>query len=111
VPDGFDGASYFEKVAREGLVKRLEAMKPAFDAGRKKYPAEAYLERFDREVEIIRNMGFPGYFLVVWDFIRAKDRGIPVGPGPRIGRGVARGLGDGITTSTRSSTISCSSAS
>src|SRR5205807_168577 len=44
--------------------------------------------RLEREIEIIKSMGFPGYFLVVWDFIKyAKDNGIPVGPG----RGSAAG--------------------
>jgi DNA polymerase-3 subunit alpha len=88
VPGGLDGSAYFEKVAREGLVSRLDAMKPVFEQGKKRYPVDAYWERFNREVEIIRKMGFPGYFLVVWDFIReAKDRGVPVGPG----RGSAAG--------------------
>ena len=47
-----------------------------------------YLDRLEREIEIIQGMEFPGYFLVVWDFIKyAKDHGIPVGPG----RGSAAG--------------------
>ncbi|MGH9456450.1 MAG: DNA polymerase III subunit alpha [Thermoanaerobaculia bacterium] len=88
VPKKHDAVSYFEKVAAEGLEKRLRAMAPLFAAGRKKYPVEAYRERFAKEVEIIKGMGFPGYFLVVWDFIKfAKDHGIPVGPG----RGSAAG--------------------
>ncbi|HEX7705924.1 MAG TPA: DNA polymerase III subunit alpha [Thermoanaerobaculia bacterium] len=88
VPKGDDLASYFTKVAREGLDRRMKAMAPLFAAKRKKYEAQVYLERLETEIEIIKNMGFPGYFLVVWDFIKyAKDHGIPVGPG----RGSAAG--------------------
>ncbi len=88
VPQGFDSAGYFEKVAREGLRKRLERMAPLFEAKRKKHEPQAYFDRLEREIEIIKGMGFPGYFLVVWDFIKfARDHGIPVGPG----RGSAAG--------------------
>jgi hypothetical protein len=88
VPPKYDAASYFTQVAREGLEKRLLRMAPVFEAGRKKHKVEEYWSRFEREVEIIKNMGFPGYFLIVWDFIKyAKDHGIPVGPG----RGSAAG--------------------
>ena len=88
VPKGFDSAGYFEKVVREGFQRRLDAMAPLFAAKRKKHEAEAYWERLEREIEIVKRMGFPGYFLVVWDFIKfAKDSGIPVGPG----RGSAAG--------------------
>ncbi|HXG58660.1 MAG TPA: DNA polymerase III subunit alpha, partial [Thermoanaerobaculia bacterium] len=74
--------SYFENIVREGLKKRLAA-------GRKtRHEPQEYWERLEREIEIIKKMGFPGYFLVVWDFIKfAKDNRIPVGPG----RGSAAG--------------------
>ncbi|HEX2120023.1 MAG TPA: DNA polymerase III subunit alpha, partial [Thermoanaerobaculia bacterium] len=82
VPQGHDAASYFEQVAREGLKKRLDVLR-----GNKHEPQE-YRDRLEREIEIIKTMGFPGYFLVVWDFIKyARDHGIPVGPG----RGSAAG--------------------
>jgi DNA polymerase-3 subunit alpha len=82
VPQGFDATGYFEKIARDGLKQRLEAMAPLFAAKRKKYEPQAYWDRLEKEIEIIKGMGFPGYFLVVWDFIKfAKDNGIPVGPG------------------------------
>ena len=82
VPKGFDATGYFEKIARDGLKQRLEAMAPLFAAKRKKHEPQAYWDRLEKEIEIIRGMGFPGYFLVVWDFIKfAKDNGIPVGPG------------------------------
>ncbi|MEO8215526.1 MAG: DNA polymerase III subunit alpha [Acidobacteriota bacterium] len=88
LPPGSDTVTYFEMVAREGLKRRLAAMAPLFARGRKKREVEAYRERLEQEIEIIKNMGFPGYFLVVWDFIKfAKDHGIPVGPG----RGSAAG--------------------
>jgi DNA polymerase III subunit alpha len=88
VPQGMDSAAYFEKVAREGLTKRLKVMAPLFEAKRKKHEVQVYWDRLEREIGIIKRMGFPGYFLVVWDFIKyAKDHGIPVGPG----RGSAAG--------------------
>ena len=69
------------KQAKEGLRARLDALEPA-DA------EEAYFERLDFELNIIENMGFPGYFLIVADFIRwAKEQGIPVGPGRGSGAG------------------------
>ncbi|HEY0050672.1 MAG TPA: DNA polymerase III subunit alpha, partial [Pyrinomonadaceae bacterium] len=56
--------------------------------GALKYSFGDYLERLNIEIDIIRRMGFPGYFLIVWDFIQyAKSRDIPVGPG----RGSAAG--------------------
>ncbi|HSP15123.1 MAG TPA: DNA polymerase III subunit alpha [Thermoanaerobaculia bacterium] len=82
VPKGYDAGAYFEKIAHEGLKRRLD--KPA---ARKHEPQE-YQDRLEKEIDIIKSMGFPGYFLVVWDFIKyAKDNGIPVGPG----RGSAAG--------------------
>ncbi|HEX7420892.1 MAG TPA: DNA polymerase III subunit alpha, partial [Thermoanaerobaculia bacterium] len=82
VPNGMDASAYFEKVVRDGLQRRLS--KPA----RRKHEPQEYHDRLEKEIEIIKSMGFPGYFLVVWDFIKyAKDNGIPVGPG----RGSAAG--------------------
>ncbi|HYC89824.1 MAG TPA: DNA polymerase III subunit alpha [Thermoanaerobaculia bacterium] len=88
VPEGSTLADHFAKVARKGLEKRLNAMAHLFAARLKKHEVKEYWDRLEREIEIIRNMQFPGYFLVVWDFIKyAKDHGIPVGPG----RGSAAG--------------------
>src|SRR5438876_2900622 len=82
VPKGFDATGYFEKIARDGLKQRLEAMAPLFAAKKKKHEPQEYWDRLEREIDIIKGMGFPGYFLVVWDFIKyAKDNRIPVGPG------------------------------
>src|SRR5687767_9761365 len=88
VPAKYDINSYFAEVSRKGLEKRLNAQAALFAAKVKKHEVREYWDRLEREVEIIQNMGFPGYFLVVWDFIKyARDHGIPVGPG----RGSAAG--------------------
>src|SRR5262249_22807195 len=60
----------------------------AQEGSRRRYPDEEYAKRLDREIATIRTVGFAGYFLIVWDFIRfARENGIPVGPG----RGSAAG--------------------
>ncbi|WP_416354715.1 DNA polymerase III subunit alpha [Brevundimonas sp.] len=67
--------------AREGLKARLGQITPAA-------PEADYWARLDWEVSIIQQMGFPGYFLIVSDFIKwAKSHGIPVGPGRGSGAG------------------------
>src|SRR5438067_3009390 len=82
VPKGEDVTSYFEKIVRDGLKKRLQVNR------HRKHEPQEYFDRLDSEIDIIKRMGFPGYFLVVWDFIKyAKDNRIPVGPG----RGSAAG--------------------
>ncbi|MDX1582964.1 MAG: DNA polymerase III subunit alpha, partial [Thermoanaerobaculia bacterium] len=87
-PENLDIDGYFVQIARRGLEARLAKMDPLFEKGFKKHSVDEYWERFDKELEIIRNMGFQGYFLVVWDFVRyARETGIPVGPG----RGSAAG--------------------
>ena len=69
--------------AHAGLVARLEKAGIADDAAR-----QAYVDRLDFELNVIIQMGFPGYFLIVADFIKwAKDNGIPVGPGRGSGAG------------------------
>jgi DNA polymerase III subunit alpha len=80
---------YFEKVVRQGYEKRREMVWDAMLAqGKLKHPLSTYQERISREIAVIKQMGFPSYFLIVWDFIKfAKDRKIPVGPG----RGSAAG--------------------
>ena len=75
---------YFEHVSREGLDRRFAE----FDAKGLVYDRQEYLDRLDEEIGIIRHMDFPGYFLIVWDFINwAKEQGIPVGPGRGSGAG------------------------
>ncbi|MFW5968243.1 MAG: DNA polymerase III subunit alpha, partial [Persicimonas sp.] len=76
--------AYFEHVSYEGLEARFEE----FDELGKDYDSEVYRERLAEEIEIICEMGFPGYFLIVWDFIRwSKTQEIPVGPGRGSGAG------------------------
>ena len=87
-PDGTTSEHYFRRLALEGLEERLRKAKPLFDAGKKKHSVEEYRQRLETEMNVIAGMNFPGYFLVVWDFINyAKSSGIPVGPG----RGSAAG--------------------
>lgn len=82
--DAGDGRTEPEELmhqAREGLKARLAAVAPAA-------PEEDYWTRLEWEVGIIQQMGFPGYFLIVSDFIKwAKNHGIPVGPGRGSGAG------------------------
>ncbi len=88
VPEGETLESYFEKVTREGFARRRERLERLQAEGRLRHPLEAYEERLERELELIKQMRFAGYFLIVWDFIRfARDKCIPVGPG----RGSAAG--------------------
>ncbi|HXZ81883.1 MAG TPA: DNA polymerase III subunit alpha [Terriglobales bacterium] len=88
VAEGFDTDSYFEHVTRLGFVRRLEMLRSLEAQGKLRKPLSDYEQRLNREIEIIKQMKFSGYFLIVWDFIRyAKEQGIPVGPG----RGSAAG--------------------
>ena len=74
-------AMELERQAREGLKERLRSNEPA-------EPEEAYWARLKVELDIINRMGFPGYFLIVSDFIKwAKFQKIPVGPGRGSGAG------------------------
>jgi DNA polymerase-3 subunit alpha len=88
VPPEHTTDSYFEYVARMGFEKRRIRLETMRAAGRLKHELAEYAERLDREIQMIQQMKFSGYFLIVWDFIRfARSRGIPVGPG----RGSAAG--------------------
>ena len=80
---------YFEKVVLEGFAQRKRTVwQPMFEIGTLKYTFEDYDARIRKEIETIRQMGFPGYFLIVWEFIKyAVEKEIPVGPG----RGSAAG--------------------
>ncbi len=83
--DGRDEAEVLADLAREGLDKRLRAR--GFDANRDA-AAGKYRQRLEYELGVIVEMGFPGYFLIVADFIHwAKEHGIPVGPGRGSGAG------------------------
>ena len=88
VPAEHTTDTYFEYVARQGFEKRRGRLETLRKAGALKHDLPEYVERLDREIRMIQQMKFAGYFLIVWDFIRfAKSRGIPVGPG----RGSAAG--------------------
>ncbi len=76
VPDGYNLNSYLEELVWQGLKQRFQSITPEIEV-RTKY-----------ELGVITDMGFAGYFLIVWDFIHhARQQGIPVGPG----RGSAAG--------------------
>ena len=82
VPDGFTLDEYFEHVAREGFTQRLLRLRRLASEGRLRHTIDEYERRLDYELEMIKGMGYAGYFLIVWDFIRyAREQDIPVGPG------------------------------
>ncbi len=77
---------YFRQASREGLEERLLALFP--DAAERERERPRYAERLEFEIETIIQMGFPGYFMIVSDFIVwAKEHGCPVGPGRGSGAG------------------------
>jgi DNA polymerase-3 subunit alpha len=77
---------YFRHASHEGLKARLEHLYP--DAARREQERARYVERLEFEIGTILKMGFPGYFLIVGDFINwAKKNGCPVGPGRGSGAG------------------------
>ena len=87
VPQGMTSDDYFRHLSRQGLEERLKFIldPQAEDFAQRRKP---YDERLETELEVIINMGFPGYFLIVADFIQwAKDNQIPVGPGRGSGAG------------------------
>ncbi len=76
VPEGYNQDSYLEHLCIEGLKERFGTLRPE------------HKERLDFELGVIRRMGFSGYFLIVWDFIKhARSIGVPVGPGRGSGAG------------------------
>jgi DNA polymerase-3 subunit alpha len=78
--EGSEG-DLLKQQAHEGLEQRLKTVEPSA-------PREEYFERLAFELNVIDQMGFPGYFLIVSDFIKwAKDQKIPVGPGRGSGAG------------------------
>ncbi|HPS79732.1 MAG TPA: DNA polymerase III subunit alpha, partial [Thermoanaerobaculaceae bacterium] len=81
-PDNCPPETYLEELAQQGLEARLA------DGRLRRHAPEDYWKRLEFELSVIGAMGFQGYFLVVWEFIRyARESGIPVGPG----RGSAAG--------------------
>ncbi len=88
VPAPYSLDDYFEQVVRQGFEERLPKLRALAARGLLRHAIEQYESRLGYEIQMIKQMKYPGYFLIVWDFIRyARERGIPVGPG----RGSAAG--------------------
>ncbi|MEM1432770.1 MAG: DNA polymerase III subunit alpha [Pseudomonadota bacterium] len=91
VPEGVTLADFLARCAEDGLRDRLAETAPA-------KPVEAYRQRLEFELNVIEQMGFPGYFLIVMEFIQwAKAHDIPVGPGRGSGGGSLVAYALGIT--------------
>jgi DNA polymerase-3 subunit alpha len=87
VPEGETEATWFEKEVNIGMLRRFDNA-----------PSEAHLAQAQYEIDVIKQMGFPGYFLVVADFISwAKSQGIRVGPGRGSAAGSMASYAMGIT--------------
>ncbi len=87
IPDGMTEEEYFSEESRKGLEERLKQL---FDVNADDFAElrKPYDERLQVELDVINGMGFPGYFLIVADFIQwSKDNDIPVGPGRGSGAG------------------------
>ena len=88
VPSGYTLNEYFEHIVREGFNTRRPRLHELDAQGSLRHSLDAYEARLAYEIDVIKRMKYPGYFLIVWDFIRyARDHEIPVGPG----RGSAAG--------------------
>lgn len=95
-PEGMTLDDYIDHLAKEGLQKRLDFLYPDPKEQSEKRPA--YDKRLEYELGIIKGMKFPGYFLIVQDFINwSKNNGIPVGPGRGSGAGSLVAYSLGIT--------------
>ncbi len=97
IPDGLSASDYFITQARTGLEQRLRRLfdPAAIGFAERRQP---YDERLELELKVIIQMGFPGYFLIVADFIQwARDHGVPVGPGRGSGAGSLVAYALGIT--------------
>ncbi|HEY8205618.1 MAG TPA: DNA polymerase III subunit alpha [Pyrinomonadaceae bacterium] len=80
---GLSANDYFERVVRDGYqTRKAQVWDLESAAGTLSCPIEDYEKRLWHEMEMIKRMGYAGYFLIVWDFVKyAKENGIPVGPG------------------------------
>ncbi|MBF0447081.1 MAG: DNA polymerase III subunit alpha [Magnetococcales bacterium] len=89
LPEGEDLSSWLRRQSEEGLASRLdEHVLPRFSQSEQAAVEKRYKDRLGFELDVILQMGFPGYFLIVSDFIRwAKKEKIPVGPGRGSGAG------------------------
>ena len=99
LPEGVEPFEYLRKTYFDGLIDRLEELKPlkekgiydidkVYEIGENNEKVKEDIERLEYELGVIKQMGYVDYFLIVWDFIKyANDNGIPTGPG----RGSAAG--------------------
>ena len=95
-PNNMTLAEYLGSLARDGLAQRMLVLYPDEEKRASVYPK--YSDRLDFEINTIVQMGFPGYFLIVADFIAwAKNNGVPVGPGRGSGAGSLVAYSLGIT--------------
>ncbi len=95
-PGGMPLEEYLRQFAREGLVKRMQVLFP--DEAVRASRLQEYEDRLELELNTIIQMGFPGYFLIVADFINwGKHNGVPVGPGRGSGAGSLVAFSIGIT--------------
>ncbi|MBD3634256.1 MAG: DNA polymerase III subunit alpha, partial [Methylophaga sp.] len=86
VPEGMTIEEFFAEESYKGLAERLLVLFP--DEAEREANKARYEERLQIELDVINSMGFPGYFLIVADFIQwAKNNGVPVGPGRGSGAG------------------------
>jgi len=87
IPEGMTLESFFARESQNGLEDRLKVLLDKTDPEYKD-KRKSYFDRLQFELDVINQMGFPGYFLIVMDFIRwAKENGVPVGPGRGSGAG------------------------
>ena len=93
-PDGKDSVTYLRELAERGFASRVAKGQITFDA----FPEQTYRERIAYELDVIVQMGYADYFLIVQDYVGfAKSRGIPVGPGRGSGAGSLVAYALGIT--------------
>ena len=88
---------YFDQVIKQGFEEKMAILSPRIEQG--ELPGrKAYEKRLAKEVRLVKEMGFEGYFLIVWDLIReARTREIPVGPGRGSAAGSLLAFSLGIT--------------
>ncbi|WP_437881485.1 DNA polymerase III subunit alpha [Pseudomonas sp. LRF_L74] len=87
-PNGMGIDDYLRHASFEGLEERLAVLWPKDTTPNYEEKRQVYVDRLNFELDIIIQMGFPGYFLIVMDFIKwAKNNGVPVGPGRGSGAG------------------------
>ncbi len=81
-PEGVSLEEHFEEVVKEGFQAQMKSIEEGEEKKDSSRGLDEYEERLEREIRLVKEMGFEGYFLIVWDLIKmAKDNDIPVGPG------------------------------